>query len=471
MSRVTTAKLINTSAGPIRGDVADDVLRLRGVPFADPPLKRLADQPAQPATPWSDPLDARKPGPAPLQPQLFDMGMRSSAHCSEDCLTLNVDAPATGSGHPVMIWIFGGGYITGDAADPLFDGGNLAREGVVVVRANYRLGALGRNNLGLSDQLLALQWVQDNAVALGGDPGRVTLFGESAGAMSICNLLTLPAARGLFHGAIAQSGAGSNIASTEQAAEAHRRWSEERARLADPGDAEQLMDLQTRLGRELRPKFGGMPFRPVVDDKLLPEHPEVAAGLGADVPLIIGHNADEHRLYMNPRQRIKDGGLSATLLPRLPAEIINELPEVYPQLPDLEVLAAVETELRYRQPQQRYVRAREQARHAAGLPANTWTYKFNWPSPALRGWLGACHAIEIPFVFNNFTERSTAKFVGPGHEELAREVLQLWVHFARHSRPPDHWSAHPNVLELHPHTRCRPTNAVESFWNEMLGTA
>jgi len=209
----------------------------------------------------------------------------------------------------------------------------------------------------------------------------------------------------------------------------------------------------------------------VVDGSLLPEHPEVAAGLGADVPLIIGHNADEHRLYMNPRHRFKDGGLKAELLPRLPAEIINELPEVYPQLEDLELLAAVETELRYRQPQQRYVRSRERARKAQGLPANTWTYKFNWPSPALRGWLGACHAIEIPFVFNNFAERSTAKFVGPGHEGLAREVLDLWVHFATHGRPPEHWSPHPNVLELHPHTRCRPTNAIESFWNELLATA
>lgn len=467
---MTQYKLVNTSAGPVRGEIADNVLRLRGVPFAEPPLNDLADLPAQRPAHWTSPRDALTAGAAPLQPQLFGMGMRSSGYCAEDCLTLNVDAPATGRDHPVMIWIFGGGYITGDAADPLFDGGNLAREGIVVVRANYRLGALGRNNLGLSDQLLALQWVQDNATALGGNPNRVTLFGESAGAMSICNLLTLPAARGLFHGAIAQSGAGNNIASMEEGAEAHRRFCEERARLPDPANADQLMDLQTRLGRELRPKFGGMPFRPVVDGKLLPEYPEVAASLGAHIPLIIGHNADEHRLYMNPRHRFKDGGLHTALEPRLPTEIVDELADIYPQLSDLETLAAVETELRYRQPQQRYVHTREHERRTTGLPANTWTYKFNWPSPALRGWLGACHAIEIPFVFNNFTDRSTAKFVGPGHEELAQEVLKLWVYFANHGQPPQHWLPYPNVLELHPHTRCRPTNAIEAFWNGTLAS-
>ena len=447
----------------------DNVLQLRGVPFAKPPLGELADQAPQAPDKWREPLNALRAGPAPLQPQLFGMGMRSSSHSGEDCLTLNVDAPANGSGYPVMVWIFGGGYITGDAADPLFDGSNLARAGVVIVRANYRLGALGRNNLGLRDQLLALQWVRDNARALGGDPNRVTLFGESAGAMSICNLLTLPAARGLFHGAIAQSGAGSNIASAEQADEANRRWSAERAQLDNPNDGEQLMDLQSRLGRELRPKFDGMPFRPVVDGDLMPLHPEQAAGLGADVPLIIGHNADEHRLYMNPRKRFKPGGLHEHLSRRLPAEIIAELPDIYPELSDLEQLAAVETELRYRQPQQRYASAREQARALSGAEPNTWSYRFNWPSPALRGWLGACHAIEIPFVFNNFTQRSTAKFVGPGHEQLAAEVQGLWVHFAKHGRPPERWSPHPNVLELHPHTRCRPTNAVEAFWNDALG--
>lgn len=467
--------IIHTTAGPVRGRIVNEVLQLRGVPFAEPPIGALADQPPQPPTPWSEPRDARKAGPAPLQPQLFGMGMRSSARCSEDCLTLNVDAPAKASsapaGYPVMVWIFGGGYITGDAADPLFDGANLASEGVIVVRANYRLGALGRNNLGLRDQVRALQWLQENAKAFGGDPNRVTLFGESAGAMSICNLLTLPTARGLFHGAIAQSGAGSNIADTEQATEADRRWQGARAKLQDPSDGEQLMELQSRLGRELRPKFGGMPFRPVVDGDLMPAHPEHAAGQGADIPLIIGHNADEHRLYMNPRHRFKDGGLIEELSRRLPIEIIDELPDVYPELSDLEQLAAVETELRYRQPQQRYVRAREHARAGEHAAPNTWTYRFNWPSPALRGWLGACHAIEIPFVFNNFTQRTTAKFVGPGHEALAKEVLNLWVHFAKNGRPPDHWLPYPQVLEIHPHTRTRPTNAIEAFWNDAMGTA
>jgi len=474
--------IINTTNGPAIGRNVDGVLQLRGLPFAQAPVGELADKPPVPPETWAEPLEALTPGPAPLQPQLFGMGMRSAASVSSDCLTLNVDAPlpddtsehngtAPPGKRPIMVWIFGGGYITGDAADELFDGAALARRGMVVVRANYRLGALGRANLGLADQLLALHWIRDNALALGGDPNCITLFGESAGAMSICNLLTAPAAAGLFHRAIAQSGAGSNVATAEQAKAAEARWVTERANLANPDDPEELMALQSRLGRELRPKFGGMPFRPVVDGKLLPEHPEQAAHKGANVPLLIGHNADEHRLYMNPRHRLKPGGLHEELGRRLPKTVIDALSQHYPDLNDVERLAAAETELRYRAPQERYASAREQHRADNNLPANTWTYRFNWPSPALRGWLGACHAIEIPFVFGNFKQRTIAKFVGPGHEPLSAEVQTLWCHFAREGRPPEIWQPYPNVMELHPGTACRPRSQVEAFWNESLKTS
>jgi len=456
------------------GRCVDGVLQLRGIPFAQPPVGELADKPPVEPAPWPKPLDATAPGPAPLQPQLFGMGMRSAATISADCLTLNVDAPLpsdTATKHPIMMWIFGGGYITGDAADELFDGTQLAQRGMVVVRANYRLGALGRANLGLADQLLALHWLRDNAEFLGGDPDCITLFGESAGAMSICNLLTAPAATGLFHRAIAQSGAGSNVASLEQAEAANARWTEERTQLANPDDTEALMALQSRLGRELRPKFGGMPFRPVIDGALLPDHPEQAAHKGAAVPLLIGHNADEHRLYMNPRHRLKAGGLHEELARRLPAGVIDKLADCYPDLNDVERLAAVETELRYRAPQERYVAAREAYRKTEGLCPNTWTYRFNWPSPALRGWLGACHAIEIPFVFGNFKQRTIAKFVGPGHEPLSAQMQSLWCHFARTGYPPALWQPYPNVLELHPGARCRPRSEVEAFWNDNLSNA
>lgn len=465
--------ILNTTSGPVRGRSANGVVALRGIPFAEPPLGELADLPARPHPGWTEALDATAPGPAPLQPQLFGMGMRSATRISEDCLTLNVDAPAhspesAAKKYPVMVWIFGGGFITGDAADPLFDGAALANRGMVVVRANYRLGAIGRANLGLSDQLLALRWVKENIAALGGDPDCITLFGESAGAMSICNLLTMPEAKGLFHRAIAQSGAGSNVATHEQANQANQLWRDERAGLPDPNDPDALMDLQSRIGRKLRPRFGGMPFRPVVDGTLLPEHPEQGAHRGADIPLLIGHNADEHRLYMNPRHRLKDGGLQAELGTRLPAEIIAQLAIWYPDLSDVERLAAVETELRYRAPQERYVQAREQHRAALNLAPNTWTYRFNWASPALRGWLGACHAIEIPFVFGNFEQRTTAKFVGPNPQALSEQVQNLWCSFARNGQPPVDWLPYPNVLEIHPDTHCRPRSALEDFWNQTL---
>ncbi len=362
-----------------------------------------------------------------------------------------------------MFWIFGGAYITGDASDELFDGAVLARTGLVIVRCNYRLGALGRNNLGLQDQIAALEWVRDNITACGGDPNKVTLFGESSGAMSICNLLTMPSARGLFHAAIAQSGAGDRIATKQQGRLASAAWETAAAKLDNPDNPRQLMNLQNGLSRELRSRCGGMPFRPIVDGLLLPAHPEDNAATGADVPLIIGHNADEHRLYMNPLKRVSEAQFRTSISNRLSDSILSELPDVYPGYSPSDLLAAVETELRYRQPIERYTRARLTARNNT-----TWRYRFNWPSPALRGWLGACHAIEIPFVFGNFQQRSTAKFVGPGHEALSRAMIELWRHFAYYHRPPAHWGPYPQLLDIHPGQVLRLPNATEAFWNDAL---
>jgi para-nitrobenzyl esterase len=390
--------------------------------------------------------------------------MRSASHTSRDCLYLNIDAPYPATQPlPVMVWIFGGGYITGDASDQLFDGAILARTGLVIVRCNYRLGALGRNNLGLQDQIAALEWVRDNIADYGGDPNRVTLFGESSGAMSICNLLTVPSARGLFHAAIAQSGAGDRVATKQQGRLASAAWETAAAKLDNPDDPDQLMNLQNALSKKLRPRCGGMPFRPVNDGVLLLAHPEDSASTGADIPLIIGHNADEHRLYMNPLKRVSAAQIRTSLTHRLSDRILSELPGIYPGYSPMDLLAAVETELRYRQPIERYTRARFAARNST-----TWRYRFNWPSPALRGWLGACHAIEIPFVFGNFQQRSTAKFVGPGHEAFSQAMIELWRHFAYHHRPPAHWGPYPQLLDIYPEQVSRLPDATEVFWNDAL---
>ena len=453
--------VLELACGPVSAqETADGLLHLRGVPFAQPPLGELVDQPPQPLAPWFEPRAAHEFEPAPLQPQLPGLGMRRAERTSADCLYLNVDAPTNLKRPvPVMVWIFGGGFITGDAADALFDGSNLARRGVVVVRANYRLGAFGRNNLGLMDQLAALHWVRDNIAALGGDPENVTLFGESAGAMSICNLLTMPQARGLFHAAIAQSGAGNNVSTTQAADSANERWEAGRRALKNPDDLAACIPLQTQLNKELRKTLGGMPFRPVIDGNLLPHHPEAAAHMGTDIPLLIGHNADEHRLYLHPRLRPTEDDLNRLLSKRAPKTRLADIKYLYPNSSALELLAIIETELRYRQPQERYAHARN---------GNTWTYRFNWRSPALRGWLAACHAIEIPFVFGNFENSSTVKFTGPGFAALSNQMMELWRHFAYHHKPPSYWDLHPQILDIHPGFESRTASPAELYWDRLL---
>ena len=452
--------VIELPCGPVTAlETTDGLRKLRGVPFAQAPQGPLVDQPPQPLEAWTAPRSALDCAPAPLQPKLPGLGMRRAERISADCLYLNVDAPANpDSPVPVMVWVFGGGYITGDASDELFDGSNLARSGLVVVRANYRLGAFGRNNLGMQDQLAALHWVQENIAALGGDPDNVTLFGESAGAMSICNLLTMPRARGLFHAAIAQSGAGNNVSTLPAADLANRRWDAECKALPDPQDVDARLDTQQRLNKALRPTTGGMPFRPVIDGELLPQHPEEAAHLGADIPLLIGQNADEHRLYLHPRLRPTEDDLRTLLSKRATMARLSDIKALYPDHSTLELLASIETELRYRQPMQRYANARG---------ANTWVYRFNWRSPALRGWLAACHAIEIPFVFGNFQASSTVKFVGPGYADLSAEMMALWRHFAYHHEPPEVWMPHPQVLDIHPGFTSRGATATELYWDTL----
>ena len=247
---------------------------------------------------------------------------------SEDCLNLNVFTPARDdAARPVMVWIFGGGYVNGDGADPMFDGRVLAATGdVVVVTINYRLGVFGflagdHANLGLTDQIAALTWIRHHIDSFGGDPGNVTLFGESAGAMSICTLLTMPGAKGLFHRAIAQSGTGENVATREQADEAAELF----FRFLDGDDPDALLEAQRQASTTFFESHRRTAFRPWIDGDVLPVHPDEAAASGADVPLIIGWNRDEQRSYINPRERIT----TAELLRRLDARFPGNAKRVF----------------------------------------------------------------------------------------------------------------------------------------------
>ncbi len=444
---------VETSAGVLRGSEQNGVARFLGVPFAAAPLgdARFARPRAQPS--WSGTREALRAGPAAPQPKSIGVGMRGATHCAEDCLYLNVFAPTPleAARRPVFVWIHGGGYLHGDGADPLFDGTRLAAsQGLVVVTINYRLGLWGfaplrERNVGLADQIAAIDWVARHIARFGGDPHNVTVAGESSGAMSVCNLLAAPATRGRIHRAIAQSGAADHVATLAQADETASAVRTEVGSLAT-ADVASLLAAQAATLRRLRPSHHASPFRPHVDGDLLPVHPLAAASAAADIPLIIGTNRDEYRLYVRSSLKLTDEQLLAHVVRRLSecgiadagrhaARVVSHYRAERPldsRNANAAILADVETELRFREPVMRYVAARGR---------NSWLYRFDWPSPALRGWLGATHAIEIPFVFGNFDVPGIAKFAGGGPDAatLSHTVMSLWGHFARYGRPPPEW--------------------------------
>jgi para-nitrobenzyl esterase len=478
---------VELDSGPITGTQSDGAMRFLGIPFAAPAVGARRFMRPQPTERRRDVLHANVAAPAPLQAKAAGVGMRGAARVAENCLFLNVFAPVrTGNARPVLAWIYGGGYLHGDGADALFDGGRLAAtEDVVVVTFNYRLGVWGfapleARNVGLADQIAALDWIRRNVALFGGDPGNVTVAGESAGAMSVCNLLASPVARGLFHRAIAQSGAATHVATSAQADETARVVREELR--VDPADADtdQLLAAQRATIERLRGVHRANPFRPHYGDDLLPEHPMTAAAAGSDVPLIIGINRDEYRLYIRSSLKLDDAALGAHLERRLGEFAVADVDAAVARLlrhyrerlrpsrnPNAALLADIETELRFRDPMLRYALARG---------VNTYLYQFDWESPALRGWLGATHALEIPFVFGNFDVPAIAKFTGAGTAAtvLSRQIMALWTQFMRDGRAPEPWRPFSRSerfqLQLGRDVVCRhiDDDPTVRLWDEVL---
>lgn len=468
----------DTSLGALIGLDRGGASCFLGVPFAEPPTRMRRFRHPLPRRPWSGELDATAAGPAPIQPAVLGLGMRGATRTSEDCLTLNIFTPSCDErARPVIVWIFGGAYVNGDGADPLFDGTRLAAaRDVVVVTFNYRLGALGfaaihQPNCGLADQVAVLEFVRDHIAQFGGDPACVTIVGESAGAMSVCNLLAAPSARGLFHRAIAQSGAARNVASPAQAQQAAIMLRGALDDAFESADTAEILNAQSAVSQALATEHRALPFRPCTDEALLPHHPIDVASIST-VPLIMGMNAHENRLYTRASLRLSDEALLHRIAERVgerapsvldhyrlhhPKSAINE---------NAAIASDIATELAFRQPMLDYVGRRT---------APTWIYQFDWPSPALRGWLGACHAIEIPFVFGNFDLPSTTKFAGRGPDALALsdEVMTLWSEFARSGRPPARWpqftQATRQQMHLHrePYIASLNDDPTRRFWEQL----
>jgi para-nitrobenzyl esterase len=449
----------------VRGSVADGVNVFKGIPYAAPPFGANRLRPPQPVAPWSGVRDALSFGPKPPQPRYppdVSAILPELVGPGEDCLTLNIWSPGPGAAsRPVMVWIPGSAFQYGTAATAYYDGSRFARDGVVCVTINYRVGPEGFLYLGerdgdgnanraLLDQIAALRWVQENIAAFGGDPGNVTVFGESAGAMSVGILLSMPRANGLFRRAIGQGGAAHPVISAATARRVGEILAEKlgveatrEAIAAVPVDrvvaaqAELTADLfahpdPARWGAEVAVSL--TPWQPVLDGDVIPAWPLdlIMAGAGADIDVLVGTNSDEWRLFLvlgGAIDRVTDEALAGAVAAYgLPVEAtVAGYRAAHPGASPGDLLAALQGDWWCRIPALRLADARAAYAERA---AATYMYEFAWRSPQFDGRLGACHALEIPFVFDTLGH-GTEALLGPNPpQRLAGTMHAAWVAFA-----------------------------------------
>ena len=464
---------VELTSGQVSGSFEGPLAVFRGIPYARPPVGPLRFGAPQPPEPWTGVLPCVAFGPAAAQSAIdvtyvpgFSLWEGIDA-TSEDCLTVNVWTPGLTGRRPVLVWIHGGAFLKGSGSQDLYDGATLARrDDVVVVTANYRLGNFGflgldderfAANAGLLDQLAVLEWVADHAAAFGGDPGNVTIFGESAGAVSVAALMTSGRASGRFHRAVAQSGAGRRLAGAGQAAEMADRLL---TRLGlDRGRAGELFDLPTKkivsaqvaVSVDVRRDDIGAGFQPWIDGDILHTQPAdgLAAGSAAGVPFLAGTNEHEMNLWrvLEPGLRsLDEAGLSGRVQ-RLVGDAAGDLIAAYRaarlEAEPAELWQAIWSDREFRIPSLRALEAQ------ASRSAATFAYLFTWPSPAPG--IGACHGLELPFVFGTLDSKGADAFAGsgPSAEALAGTVQDAWLAFARTGDPgwlADASGARPTML-------------------------
>ena len=463
MSEMTRGPAVRLSDGVVRGGTRSGISAFLGIPYAAPPFGANRMRPPQPVQAWAGERDATAFGPtvpkgdyppqyATLFPEVVIPG--------EDCLNLNVWTPdVNAAGLPVLVWIHGGSFMNGSGSVGAYDGTAFARDGVVCVSINYRLAAEGFlflddgiANLGLLDQLAALRWVQENIAAFGGDPARVTVAGESAGAMSVTTLLSMPLAAGLFSQAIAQSGAAAHTLTKEEGRMVSGYLADA---LGVPPDRDSIKavpldkfvqaasDLVVEVQTAPDPARWGqlvlslLPFAPTVDGSVLPAAPlaSITAGQGGNVPLLIGSNHDEARLFL----------VAAATIDLIDEPTLAAVAGAYGLSGDDlavyrgnrpggsagDVLAAVITDWFFRIPPIRVA----EARAASGI-SHTWMYRFDHPEPQDNRRLGACHAAEIPFVFDTATRAELRPLIGDTPSQaVADQAHRVWVDFITRGDP------------------------------------
>jgi para-nitrobenzyl esterase len=453
-----------TGAGVVRGLWRGESAAFLGIPYAAAPVGLHRFAAPQPVAPWDGERDTTRPGATPQRRPLAPVTTIPEPSVSgEETLNLSVFTPAPGEQDrrlPVLVWIHGGGFVAGSPASPWYDGASFNRDGVVTVVISYRLGFDGFGwiedaplNRGMLDQIAALEWVRDNIAAFGGDPQAVTIAGQSAGGTAVLALLSSPTALPLFRSAVCQSGAGRT--QHREAAERIARELAEKAGVAPTRagwadlSEEAILDLQAQFGMQpppatvdpvafaraaLFPVDDGLAFGPVIDGELLPAPVEeaLAAGVGADKPLLIGATAHEFSLgLVRAGAVLGNVDVVATLRSAgLPADIADACVAAHPELGNPAVqLGQLLTERLFRLPLRRVV----DARTIAGASPNTWLYDFRWPSPVSGV---ATHCMELPFVWDLLGAEGVRRVLGDAPpQQLADAMHAAWVQFVQKGHP------------------------------------
>ena len=489
-----------TTGGEVEGFTRNGVNRWRSIPYAAPPIGPLRFRAPEPVVPWNGVRFAHAYANCAPQLRRYTMtGIGKYQPMSEDCLTLNVVTPrwsGPAPDHeplPVMVFVHGGGYILGSSATPLYDGAALARRGCVYVSVNYRLGALGcvdlsslstpevtiESNLFLRDIVAALRWVRDNISAFGGDPGNVTIFGESAGAHAVATLLAVPDAKGLFHQAISQSPASGMVSSQEVAAQIADRFVDvlgyrhdnaaERLMRAKPADLVRAMD--DVMSHSVNNMLGAAAVGPTYGDEYLPLDPFEAMrqGTAHKVPVIVGTNAEEGRLFTRFLKLLPTSEHAIErMLAHTPPEVRERVLAAYPHYPHPKACVEFGGDMIFST-------AAWQIAEAHAKLAPTYVYRYDY-APRTLHWtgFGATHATELLAVFGIYRSRVGAVLTAGVDQRVAvrvsHQVQSRWQEFARTGVPGDDWPVYNQidrpvlVFDRHTHVEYDPHPHRRQAW-------
>lgn len=458
----TQENIVKTKQGNLQGAKENNLFVFKGVPFAAPPVGDLRWMPPHPVSPWEGVRSALEYGTIAPQNQMPEgfIGGGEPEPQSEDCLYLNVYSPGLDNKkRPVMVWIHGGAFSLGSGSEQMFRSGSIVERGdVVLVTINYRLGALGFLNLnevtggkipatgneGLLDQVAALEWVRDNISGFGGDPDNVTIFGESAGGMSVSCLMVLPKAQGLFHKVIVESAVGAIARPLENSIYTAKTFLKIAELSTDNIDGlmalplEKILKVQAKVALET--DQGEAPCIPVADGTVMPLMPLEAfsKGKASKVPVIIGSNLEEQKLFslMNPlHQKMDDTILMEQLCRNVQEKDIPMIIDVYKKAKEergepvtpLELYSAINTDIMFRNIALHNI----EAQRDNGVPA--FNYLFTYKSPAAGGVFGASHALEVGFVFGTMDENFCG--TGPAVDKLSEQIQDAWTAFAHTGNP------------------------------------